>query len=713
MTESTTYSQQIAGRLSLREQQVSNTLGLLGDGGTVPFIARYRKELTGSLDEVAIAAIREQHQKLVDVDKRRQTILETLTKIGLLDETLKKQLGKAASLTELEDIYLPYRPKRKTRGLAARERGLEPLAEMLLRGTQPLQLHLFHNLDKGVASDEDALAGARDIIAENFSENQPTRAELRRLFHEQATIESKVVKKNMAQGEKYTDYFDWREPAGKAPGHRLLAMFRGAQEKILTLTIRPPEENALRLLKKRHLTAGPWQNEVAMALDDCYQRLLAPTLENELAGNLKTRADDEAIRVFADNLRQLLLAPPLGQKRVLALDPGYRTGAKVVCLDGQGKLLDTTTIFPTHGGSKLVEAGEIIRELVEKHRIEAISVGNGTAGRETEEFIRALGLDRQIIITLVNEDGASIYSASENARTEFPDQDITVRGAISIGRRLQDPLAELVKIDPKSIGVGQYQHDVNQGELKKGLQDVVESCVNSVGVELNTASSDLLTYVSGLGPTLADNIIAYRNSNGPFANRRELLKVARLGPKAFEQCAGFLRIHSGSNILDASAVHPERYSLVKNMAADAGVKVEELLQSEAVRQSIDLKRYIDDSVGLPTLIDIMAELAKPGRDPRQSFEQFRFAEGLRSMDDLHEGMRLPAIITNVTKFGAFADIGIKQNGLIHVSQLADRFVKDPGEVVKVGQKVEVRVMEIDQKRNRIALSMRKNLDCKA
>ena len=708
MTAPTTYIRQIAGHLNLQEQQISNTLSLLSDGGTVPFIARYRKELTGSLDEVAIAAIREQHQKLLEVDKRRQTIIETLTKLELLDETLTKQLHKAESLTELEDIHLPFRPKRKTRGLMARERGLEPLAEKLVKGIRPLQLHLFHDPEKGVAGDEDALAGARDIIAEDISENQPTRAELRRHFHEQATIESQVVKKNMAQGEKYKDYFDWREPAAKAPGHRLLAMFRGAQEKILSLSIRPPEESALRLLKKRHLQAGPWQEEVAMALDDCYLRLLAPSLENELTGNLKTRADGEAIQVFADNLRQLLLAPPLGQKRVLALDPGYRTGAKTVCLDGQGKLLDTTTIFPTHGGRKLAEASEIITGLVKKHQIEAIAIGNGTAGRETEEFIRTLGLDAGIIITLVNEDGASIYSASEIARSEFPDHDITVRGAVSIGRRLQDPLAELVKIDAKSIGVGQYQHDVNQGELKKGLQEVVESCVNSVGVELNTASCELLTYVSGLGPTLAGNIVAHRNSNGPFTSRRELLKVARLGPKAFEQCAGFLRIRNGSNVLDASAVHPERYALVKRMATDAGVRIDDLLQSETIRQNIDLKPYLDDSVGLPTLVDIMAELAKPGRDPRQSFEQFHFAEGLRSMDDLQEGMRLPAIITNVTKFGAFADIGIKQNGLIHVSQLADRFVKDPSEVVKVGQKVEVRVMEIDRQRNRIALSMRKD-----
>jgi protein Tex len=706
MTSPSTYACWIAGQLNLREQQVSNTLGLLTDGGTVPFIARYRKELTGSLDEVVVTAIRDHHQKLIEIDKRRHAILETLTKIGLLDETLAQQLCQAESLTELEDIYLPFRPKRKTRGLLAREKGLEPLAEMLLKGLRPLHLQTFHNPEKGVESDDDALAGARDIIAEDINESLPTRAELRRLFHEQATIESKAVKKNMAQGEKYKDYFDWREPASKAPGHRLLAMFRGTQEKILTFTIRPPEENSLHLLKKRHLQTGHWQDEVAKAIDDCYQRLLAPSLENELTGALKARADKEAILVFADNLRQLLLAPPLGQKRVLALDPGYRTGAKVVCLDGQGKLLVSTTIFPTHGGRKLTEAAEIITDLVKKHQIEAISIGNGTAGRETEEFIRALGLDARIIITLVNEDGASIYSASESARSEFPDHDLTVRGAVSIGRRLQDPLAELVKIDPKSIGVGQYQHDVNQAELKKSLNEVVESCVNSVGVELNTASSELLTSVSGLGPTLACNIVAYRNTNGPFASRKVLLNVPRLGPKAFEQCAGFLRIHGGNNILDTSAVHPERYPLVKKMAADSGMSINSLLQSEAVRQTVDLNRYVDDSVGLPTLIDIIAELAKPGRDPRQSFEQFHFAEGVHTIEDLHLGMHLPAIITNVTKFGAFADIGIKQNGLIHVSQLADRFVKDPSEVVKVGQKVEVRIVEIDQKRNRIALSLR-------
>jgi uncharacterized protein len=707
MTAETTYPRHIAALLGLREQQVGNTLGLLQEGGTVPFIARYRKELTGSLDEVAVTAIRDHHHKLVEIDKRRETILETLGKNEQLDESLRGRIDAATTLTELEDIYLPFRPKRKTRGLAARERGLGPLAAMILQGERDLQLHRFIDPDKGVDTEEDALAGARDILAENISEHQPTRSELRRLFHDQAVIQAKVVKKNMARGEKYRDYFDWQEPAAKAPSHRLLAMFRGEHEKFLSLAIQPPEDVCLRILKKRHLMPGPWQAEVNKAIEDSYRRLLAPSIENELAGDLKARADGEAIKVFADNLRELLLAPPLGQLRVLALDPGYRTGAKVVCLDGQGKLLDTATVFPTHGGRQLEEAGKIITLLVARHRIEAIGIGNGTAGRETEEFIRGLGLDPKIVITLVNEDGASIYSASETARSEFPDYDITVRGAVSIGRRLQDPLAELVKIDAKSIGVGQYQHDVNQADLKKGLQEVVESCVNSVGVELNTASIELLTSVSGLGPTLATNIVEYRNCNGPFANRRELLKVPRLGPKAFEQCAGFLRIRLGNNPLDVSGVHPERYQLVKQMAADAGVSIDTLLQSEAARQKIDLHRYIDDSVGLPTLTDIMAELAKPGRDPRKSFEQFHFAEDIHSIDDLHEGMRLPAMITNVTKFGAFADIGIKQNGLIHISQLADRFVKEPGEVVKVGQQVEVRVLEIDRPRNRIALSMRK------
>lgn len=708
MTTEHSYSDTIARQLNISAVQVAGTLNLLAEGGTVPFIARYRKEHTGSLDEVAILGIRDQHQKLMEIDKRREAILDSLEKNQLITDTLAAQLKKAQSLPELEDIYLPYRPKRKTRGLIAREKGLAPLADLIFSGSNlSIQIDKFFDPEKGITCEDEALAGARDIIAEQIAEDQPTRAEMRRLYQNHSIAEAKVVKKNMAQGEKFRDYFDWQEPASKAAGHRLLAMFRGENEKILKLTVRPPEETSLRLLKKRHLKSTRWQKEVAAAIEDCYQRLLAPSLENELCKELKDRADKEAIEVFADNLRQLLLAAPLGEKRVLALDPGYRTGAKLVVLDEQGKLLDNTTIFPTHGGRKLEEARQIVTGLVTRYRIEAIAIGNGTAGRETEEFIRSLGLDSSILVTLVNEDGASIYSASEAARTEFPDHDITVRGAVSIGRRLQDPLAELVKIDPKSIGVGQYQHDVNQSELKKTLVEVVESCVNSVGVELNSASAALLTYVAGLGQTLADNIISHRNANGPFKSRQELMKVARLGPKAFEQCAGFLRIRTGINPLDASSVHPERYGLVKKMARDIGVTVPHLLDSESVRQSIDLNTYIDKSIGLPTLTDIMEELAKPGRDPRSSFEQFHFAEGIHTIDDLSEGMRLPALITNITKFGAFADIGIKQDGLIHISQLADRFIKDPGEVVKIGQKVDVRVVEIDTKRQRIALSMRK------
>jgi uncharacterized protein len=708
MTTEQTYPDIIARRLNISAAQVTGTLHLLAEGGTVPFIARYRKEQTGSLDEVAVAAIRDRHRQLVEIDKRRGSIIESLQKNELLTDPLTEQLRQAQSLTELEDLYLPYRPKRKTRGLLAREKGLAPLAEQIFAGAgQAVKVAMFVDGAKGVPSEADALAGARDIIAEQIAEDPPTRADLRRLFQNQAIIEAKAVKKNMLQGEKFSDYFDWREPAARAAGHRLLAMFRGENEKILKLTIRPPEESCLVLLRKRHLKMNRWQEEVAGAIEDSYQRLLAPSLENELCKELKSRADEEAIRVFADNLRQLLLAAPLGEKRVLALDPGYRTGAKLVCLDQQGKLLGNTTIFPTHGGTRREEAGKTITELVARYRIEAIAIGNGTAGRETEEFVRSLGLDTSIVVTLVNEDGASIYSASEAARSEFPDHDITVRGAVSIGRRLQDPLAELVKIDPKSIGVGQYQHDVNQSQLKKTLKDVVESCVNSVGVELNSASAELLTYVAGLGRTLADNIIAHRNANGPFQSRRELLQVARLGAKAFEQSAGFLRIRSGSNPLDASGVHPERYRLVKKMAEDVGATVTQLLASDTVRQAIDLQRYADDSIGLPTLTDIMGELAKPGRDPRRGFEQFHFAAGVHTLDDLSEGMCLPALITNITRFGAFADIGIKQDGLIHISQLADRFVKDPGEVVKIGQKVEVRVVEIDTRRQRIALSMRK------
>lgn len=707
-TKEVKYQDLIAEKLSIPVTQVRGTLALLTKGGTVPFIARYRKEVTGSLDEVAIGDIQDQHQKLIEIDSRREAILESLTKTQQLTHELTKQLQRAKNLNELEDIYLPFRPKRKTRGFVAREKGLVPLAELIRADKgQAIDItkHLDHN--RGVATREEALAGARDIIAEDIAEDQLTRAELRSLYQQKASFRSTAVKKNMAQGEKYRDYFDWQEPADKAASHRLLAMFRGEHEKFLKLTVRPPEEDCLRLLRKRHLKHTSWQQEIAEALEDSYRRLLAPTLESELCKELKMKADTEAISIFAENLRQLLLAAPLGEKRVLALDPGYRTGAKLVCLDEQGRLLHSTTIFPTHGGKKLQEAAKTVADLVSNYQIEAIGIGNGTAGRETEAFIRTLKLDRSIIITLVNEDGASIYSASEAARKEFPDQDITVRGAISIGRRLQDPLAELVKIDPKSIGVGQYQHDVNQNALKKTLGQVVESCVNSVGVELNSASAALLTYVAGLSQTIAENIIDYRNSNGPFQSRQELLKVARLGPKAFEQSAGFLRIRGGNNPLDATGVHPERYSLLKKMARDSETSLDNLLTCRATRSSIDLNAYLDETTGLPTLIDIMEELDKPGRDPRERFEQFSFAEGVHTMDDLAEGMQLPAQITNITKFGAFADIGIKQDGLIHISQLADRFIKHPGEVVKIGQKVEVQIIEIDIKRNRIALSMRK------
>jgi uncharacterized protein len=702
------YAERVAKVLQLRPTQVDQTLQLLDGGATVPFIARYRKEQTGSLDEVAVAKVGELADKLQEIDKRRQTVLSLLDERGQLDEDLAGRLRQAGSLAEIEDIYLPFRPKRKTRAMLARERGLLPLAEMLLAGRSPLPLAGFINPECGVADEAAALAGARDIIAEQISEHQATRVAMRRLFRQEAVLESKGTSSDKAERHKYRDYEDWREPAAKAAGHRILALLRGAREKILAVTARPAEERALALLRQLHVDGGRQRQEVVRAIEDGYRRLLLPSMETELLGELKARADEEAIRVFADNLRQLLLAPPLGERRVLAIDPGYRTGAKVVCLDAQGKLLEHTTVYPTQSDRRREEAAQALLALVARHRIEAIAVGNGTGGRETFDFLAGLGLDREIVITLVNEDGASIYSASECARREFPDLDLTVRGAISIGRRLQDPLAELVKIDAKSIGVGQYQHDVNQGELKKALQLVVESCVNSVGVELNTASLELLTFVAGLGPSLAAAIVAYRNEHGPFAARSELLRVPRLGPRAFEQCAGFLRIAGGSNPLDRGAVHPERYSLVRRMARDRGVSVEDLLASEEARQGIDLVAYVDDQVGLPTLRDILAELAKPGRDPRRRFERFDFAAGLHSLDDLQEGMMVPAIITNVTKFGAFADIGIKENGLIHISQLADRFVKEAGEVVKVGDHVEARVVNIDRGRRRIGLSLRKN-----
>lgn len=701
----------IAAELNLPIIQVTNTLTLLEEGGTVPFIARYRKERTGSLDEVAIAEIKEKSDKLTELVKRRQSIFDSLTKQDKLTTELQKKLNEAHTQTELEDIYLPFRPKRKTRAEIARSKGLAPLAEHILKnGKTSLKLAPYLQSLKTELNGDEALAGARDIVAEYIAENSQSRATLRKVFKQKAIISSHVTKNMQEPGAKYKDYFDWQEPSFKIAGHRLLAMLRGEHEKFLKLDIKPPIESCLVPLQQQYLYNQKditWRTEFELALEDSYQRLLAPALENELRKELKENADKEAIQVFSENLTQLLLAPPLGQKTVLAIDPGYRTGCKVVCLSKQGDLLDTCTIFPTAGSKdKIDSARNTVIQLVKDHTIEAIGIGNGTAGRETERFIRAIDFAHPVIITLVNEDGASIYSASEVARAEFASYDITVRGSVSIGRRLQDPLAELVKIDPKSIGVGQYQHDVNQSELKKALDRVVEYCVNSVGVELNSASKELLTHIAGVGQTLATNIIEYRETNGPFSTLAQLKKVPRLGPKAFEQCAGFLRIRNGKNPLDTSGVHPERYILVKQIAQDLASSVDQLLHSEELRRRINPNSYIDDEIGLPTLNDILNELSKPGRDPRQQFENFQFSDEIQSIDDLHEGLLLPAIITNITKFGAFADIGIKQDGLIHISQLADRFIKDPGEIVKIGQKVTVKVLEFDKQRKRISLTMK-------
>lgn len=708
MEQATRFLQTIAASLQIAPRQVDGVISLLEEGSTVPFIARYRKEATGSLDEVQISKIRDELHLQQEIGKRRTAIVASLEKLGSLNNTLKTALEGATTLAALEDIYLPYRPKRRTRAAIARERGLEPLANSLFtKSFQLPSIQKFLASLQDETSEEEALAGARDIIAEQISEHQQTREQLRDLFRQKAVLSSLVIEKKSADAGKYRDYFDWHEPVSRIAGHRLLAMYRGEKEKFLNLSLHPKREDALSILYRFHISSKTGSAvQVRQAIEDGYTRLLAPSLETELRKELKEKADSEAIEVFAGNLKELLLAPPLGQKRVMALDPGFRTGAKLVCLDTLGSLLHSCTIYPTQSTRQRNDAAETVKKLVSKYNIEAIGIGSGTAGRETEAFVRELGLSSAIIITLVNEDGASIYSASETARREFPDLDLTVRGAISIGRRLQDPLAELVKLDPKAIGVGQYQHDVNQTALKQGLDDVVESCVNSVGVEVNSASLELLTYVSGVGPVLAQNIIDYRTHNGSFISRKELLKVDRLGPKAYQQCAGFLRIGASSNPLDRSAVHPERYALVKKMAIDAGVDVDTLIQSSTLRSSIKLQDYIDGNTGLPTLQDIMHELARPGRDPRREFTNFQFAEGIHSIDDLIPGMKLPAIITNVTKFGAFADLGVHQDGLIHISQLADRFVKDPGEVVKTRQQVTVRVIEVDKDRQRIALSLK-------
>ena len=706
----------IAGELGLNVPQVQATAGLLREGATIPFIARYRKEVTGSLDEVQITAIRDRVDQLAELDKRREAILKSLEERQLLTEELKGKILKAETLSVLEDIYLPFRPKRRTRATVAKERGLEPLAQILFAQEEkdPLAEALpFVDPEKSVPSAEEALSGARDIIAEWISEDPSARAALRDLFTSRGVFRTKVITGKEAEGSKYRDYFGWEEPVPKAPSHRILAMRRGENEGILILRILPPEPEALAILERLFVKGkNACSIQVRLAMEDSYPRLLSSSMETEIRLETKKRADEEAIRVFADNLRQLLMAPPLGQKNVLAIDPGLRTGCKTVCLDRQGKLLHNETIFPLLSEKGREESAQRVLELLSKFQIEAVAVGNGTGGRETEAFIRSLPLPGAIPLVLVNESGASVYSASKVAREEFPDHDVTVRGAVSIGRRLMDPLAELVKIDPKSIGVGQYQHDVDQPALKRSLDDGVASCVNAVGVEANMASAQLLTYVSGLGPQLAANILAWRNENGPFASREALKKVPRLGPKAFEQAAGFLRIQAGKNPLDASAVHPESYPVVEAMAADLGCAVEDLMREEALRRKIDLSRYVTEKAGLPTLNDILKELAKPGRDPRQDFEVFRFAEGIDKIEDLREGMNLDGIVTNVTAFGAFVDIGVHQDGLVHVSQLSDRFVKEPHQVVKVQQKVRVTVLAVDLERKRISLSMKKEPDKK-
>lgn len=704
------HSTIISQELSIDLQKVTAVKDLLSQDATVPFIARYRKEVTGSLDEIQITAIRDRLNQLTELDSRRETILNSLEKHGHLTDELKDKVFGAQTLTLLEDIYLPYRPKRRTKGTIAKERGLEPLAKEIFEqnGIDPIQsAEAFVDSEKEVPTTEDALKGARHIMAEWINEDETARSRLRALFEQKALITSTVIEGKEEEGTKFKDYYEWEEPAHSAPSHRILAMRRGEREDILALSMRPSEEHAIEILEKLFLkTKQADGQQVALAIGDSYKRLLSRALETELRLTTKERADKDAIRVFAENLRQLLLASPLGAKRVMGIDPGFRTGCKVVCLDRQGKLLHNATIYPHTSAGKLEEAKKTIVQLCDDYGTEAIAIGNGTAGRETEAFVRNLGLPSSIIVLLVNESGASIYSASEVAREEFPDQDLTVRGSVSIGRRLMDPLAELVKIDPKSIGVGQYQHDVDQGDLKASLDDVVISCVNAVGVDVNRASAQLLAYVSGLGPQLARKVVAHRDANGPFANRKSLLKVPRLGPKAFEQAAGFLRIVDAANPLDASAVHPESYSIVDAMAKDHGATISDLMQDADLRKRIDLKRYVSDKVGMPTLTDIMEELAKPGRDPRKTFEVFAFDENVSEMKDLEPGMRLPGIVTNVTKFGAFVDIGVHQDGLVHISEIADRFIKDPSEVVKVQQKVMVTVLEVDIKRKRIGLSMR-------
>ena len=682
---------------------------LLDEGATIPFIARYRKEATGSLDEIVITSIRDRLNQLKELDHRRETILKSLEKHGHLTDELKEAVFAAETLAILEDIYLPYRPKRRTKATIAMEKGLEPLAKIIFEqtGKDPYESAAnFVDSENKVDTAEDALTGAGHIIAEWINEDSKARAWLRRLFMEKGTIRSVVSSGMESKGVKYKDYFDWEEPISKAPSHRILAMRRGEKEDILNLTIMPSEEDAVAILDTLFVNGdGKDSKQVKLAVRDSYKRLLSRSMETETRLVSKERADADAIKIFEDNLRQLLLAPPLGAQRVMGIDPGFRTGCKVACLDRQGKFLHHETIYPHLSEKKTREAAQTVRMLCHKYQIEAIAIGNGTAGRETEDFVKNLSLN-EVHVILVNESGASIYSSSAIAREEFPDLDLTIRGAISIGRRLMDPLSELVKIDPKSIGVGQYQHDVDQYSLKQALDDVVTSCVNSVGVDVNQASVQLLTYVSGLGPQLAKNIVAYRNENGPFLSRMVLNNVPRLGPKAFEQSAGFLRINKGNNPLDASAVHPESYHIVDNMARDLGCKVTDLMADETLRGKIDISKYVTDTIGTPTLNDILDELSKPGRDPRESFTAFTFADGIKEIKDLKPGMKLPGIVTNVTAFGAFVDIGVHQDGLVHISELSNRYVTNPADIVKVNQNVMVTVINVDIERGRISLSMK-------
>ena len=705
-----TITAYIAQQLQLREKQVAATVQLLEAGATVPFISRYRKEATSGLNEVEVAQVKRLHEQALEIAHRRDYILQTIEQQGKLTEALRTRIADCWDTTLLEDLYLPFKPKRKTRAEAARKRGLEPLADQLLLNVKATPEEMARPFVKGeVENIDDALQGARDIVAERMNEDERTRQTVRRQFERKGTIRSKVVKAKEAEAGKYRDYFDWSDPLRRCTSHRLLAMRRGEAEGYLRVSIVPEEEEeCVERIARPYLRPGSKAGkQIELAAADAYKRLLRPAIETEFAGSSKLRADEEAIRVFAGNLRQLLLAAPLGQRRILAIDPGFRTGCKVVFLDAQGNLLHNETIFPHPPQNQYARAGFKLNALVEQYKIEAIAIGNGTAGRETEELVKSLHL-KQVDVFLVSEDGASVYSASKVAREEFPDYDVTVRGAVSIGRRLADPLAELVKIDPKAIGVGQYQHDVDQAELRRSLDETVEHCVNTVGVNLNTASKHLLTYVSGLGPALAQNIVDYRAAHGPFASRKELLRVPRLGAKAFEQCAGFLRIPGAANPLDNTAVHPERYALVEQMARDAGSQVADLVADPALRQGLHLEQYCTAEVGMPTLNDIMDELAKPGRDPRGKAQVFSFAENLHSLDDLREGMEIPGVVTNITKFGCFVDMGIKVKGLIHVSQLADHFVKDPAEVVHIQQKVTVRVLDIDDERQRVALKLISN-----